>query len=324
MKRRQFIALVGGAAAWPFAGGAQPSPIPVVGYLSARSPEEHAANLSAFHRGLNEAGYVETKNVAIEYRWEGDYERAPALAADLVRRQVTVIVTGALPLAVAAKAATSTIPIVFLIGGDPIRAGLVASLNRPGANLTGVSLSPGPLPSKRLQLLRELVPAIEAVGLLLNPNNQIAEADDTIMQEAARAMGLRFMVTRAVGERDFEKVFGTLVQERAGALVVNTDAFFGSRRDQIVALAARHAIPAIYPYREYALSGGLMSYGANLSDAYYQLGVYTGRVLKGAVPADLPVLQVTKFELVINLKAAKALGLTVPPTLLAQADEVIE
>src|SRR5262245_45859948 len=324
MKRRQFIALAGSTAAWPFAAGAQQSPMPVVGYLSARSPDEHAANLSAFHLGLNEAGYVDAKNVAMEYRWEGDYERAPALAADLVRREVTVIVTGALPLALAAKAATSKIPIVFVIGGDPVRAGLVESLNRPGANLTGVTLSPGPLPSKRLQLLRELVPAIESVGLLINPNNQVAEADDATMQEAARAMGLQFKVTRAVVERDFETVFATLVHERAGALVVNTDAFFGSRRDQIVALAARHAIPAIYPYREYALAGGLMSYGANLSDVYYQLGVYTGRVLKGAKPADLPVLQVTKFELVINLKAAKALGLTVPLTLLAQADEVIE
>jgi putative tryptophan/tyrosine transport system substrate-binding protein len=234
-----------------------------------------------------------------------------------------VIVTGALPLALAAKAATSN-PNVFIIGGDPIRAGLVASLNWPGGNLTGVILSPGPLPSKRLQLLRELMPTIESVGLLINLNSQVAEADDATMQEAARAMGLRFMVTRAVVERDFETVFATFVHERAGALVVNTDAFFGSRRDQIVALAARHAIPAIYPYRQYALAGGLMSYEANLSDAYHQVGVYTGRVLKGAKPADLPVLQVTKFELVTNLKATKVLGLIVPPTLLAQADEVIE
>jgi putative ABC transport system substrate-binding protein len=327
MKRREFIRLLGGAAAaWPLAARAQQqAAMPVIGFLGGSSLTERRPLLVGFRQALTEAGYVEGQNVAIEYRWaEGQYDRLPALAADLVRRHVTVIVAGDGPSALAAKAATMIIPIVFNTGIDPIQSGLVTSLARPGGNLTGFNLIAGPLPAKQLGLLHELVPAAKTIAVLINPNNANAERDAATVQEAARAIGVQILVTRAAVESDFETVFATIAAERAGALLANSDVFFTSRRDQIIALAARHALPVMSPWREFPLAGGLISYGPSILAAYRQIGVYAAKILNGAKPADLPVMQPTTFELVINLKTAKALGLDVPLLVQQLADEVIE
>jgi putative tryptophan/tyrosine transport system substrate-binding protein len=324
MKRREFITLLGGAAAgWPLAARGQQAAMPVVGFLGGSSLAERRPLLVAFR--LTEARYIEGQNVAIEYRWaEGQYDRLPALAADLVRRQVAVIFAGDGPSALAAKAVTTTIPIIFNTGIDPVQVGLVTSLSRPGGNLTGVNLIAGPLPAKQLGLLHELVPAAKTIAVLINPKNANAEHDAATVQEAARAMGVQILVMRAVAENDFETVFATLARERAGALLVNSDVFFTSRRDQLVALASRHTLPLMSAWREFPLAGGLISYGPSLSAAYRQIGAYTAKILNGAKPADLPVVQPTTFELVINLKTAKALALSVPLHLEQLADEVIE
>jgi putative ABC transport system substrate-binding protein len=326
LRRRQFITLIGGAAAWPLAATAQQPAMPVIGLLSSTSPDSQPTDISAFHRGLGEAGYVEGRNVAVEYRWaEGHYDRLPALAADLVGRQVTVIATGPpVASAQAAKAATTTIPIVFATGADPIKFGLVASLNRPGGNVTGVSFVANALLPKLLDLLRKLVPRADPIGLLVNPNNPNADFDTKDAQAAAQTLRVQLIVQGAASERDFETAFATFEQQRIGALLLVPDTFFLSQSRQIAALALRQRIPVIGDVPEEAVAGALMSYGANLADSYRQVGAYVGRILKGAKPADLPVVQPTKFELVINLKTAKTLGLTVPPSLLAIADEVIE
>jgi putative ABC transport system substrate-binding protein len=328
IRRREFIMLLGGAAtAWPLAARAQQPALPVVGFLDAGSPEANRDGLQAFRKGLSETGYVEGKNVAIEYRWaEGQYDRLPDLATDLVRRRVAVIVT---PLSTAAtfaaKAATTTIPIVFSSGIDPVQAGLVLTLNRPGGNVTGFVTMNNEIGTKRLQLLRELLPAAARLAALVNPATPlIAEAVTKDLKAAASTIGLPIEILAASTNRDIDAAFANLVQKRVDALLVNPDLFFTARRAQIVTLAARHVVPVIYFSREFAEAGGLMSYGSSQTDPYRYAGIYTGRILKGEKPADLPVARPTKFEFVINLQAARILGIDVPATLMAQADEVIE
>jgi putative tryptophan/tyrosine transport system substrate-binding protein len=327
MKRREFITLLGGGSAlWPLAARAQQA-MPVVGFLSSRSPSESASEVAAFHKGLREAGFVEQQNLAIEYRWaEGQYNRLPAMAADLVGRQVAVIVgAGGSAPAQATKAATAKIPIVFVSGSDnPVKDGLVASLNRPGGNVTGISVITSALGPKRFEVLHELVPKASVVGVLLNPNYGDAALQMRELQEASGAIKLTIHGVSASTERDIDSAFASLIEQKIAALFVANDPFFTDRRDQIVALAAHNAMPTIYNNRSFVEAGGLISYGANFSDGYRQAGNYVGRILKGENPADLPVLQPTKFELVINLKTAKALGVTIPQTLLATADDVIE
>jgi putative tryptophan/tyrosine transport system substrate-binding protein len=299
--------------------------MPVIGFLGGSSLSDRRSYLAGFRQALAEAGYVERQNVAIEYRWaEGQYDRLPVLAADLVRRQVTMIVAGDGPSAVAVKSATTTIPIVFNTGIDPVEIGLITSLARPGGNLTGVNMIAGPLQAKQLGFLHELVPAAKTIAVLINPNNANAPGDAATLQDAGRAIGVQIFVGRAVVESEFETMFATFARERAGALLVNSDVFFTSRRDQILSLASRHALPVMSVWREFPLDGGLISYGPSISAAYRQIGAYTAKILNGAKPADLPVMQPTTFELVINLKTAKALGLNVPLHLQQLADEVIE
>jgi len=327
IERRKFLATLGGAAAaWPLAARAQQPAMPVVGFLSGQSAQAFAPGVAGFRRGLNEAGYVEGQNVAIEYRWaEGRPDRLPPLAADLVRRQVAVIAaTGGNNSALVAMAATSTIPIVFTSSDDPIRRGFVASINRPGGNVTGVSWFNAELGPKRLGLLHELVPNATIVALLINPDNPESARQPAELQETARAIGLQIVVLTATTAGDIDTAFTAMVQNRVGALLVGSDPFMLNRREQVVALAAQHAIPTIYSGREMAGADGLMSYGNSLADVYRRAGIQTARILKGAKPSDLPVDQATKFELIINLKTAKALGLQIPDRLLALADKVID
>jgi putative ABC transport system substrate-binding protein len=325
--RREFVTLLGGAAAaWPLAARAQQSMMPVVGFLNPASPDAFPHRLRTFRQGLKETGYVEGENVAILYAWaEGQYERLPAMAAELVRRQVAVIVaTGGPPSALAAKTATPTIPIVFSVGEDPVKLGLVASLARPGGNATGINMLITEVVAKRLELLRELLPRAARFAVLINPANPDTTSTLRAAEAAARTIGVQVQFLNASTHREIDAAFATLVHDRLDALFVVPDPFFASRRVQIATLAARHVIPATYSIRDFVETGGLMSYGTDLSDAYRRVGVYTGRILKGAKPADLPVEQPTKLEFVINLSTARALGLDVPPTLLARADEVIE
>jgi len=325
MRRREFIALVGSAAlAAPVLARAQQSPMPIIGFLNGASPAAFAHYVAAFREGLKESGFIEGQNVAIEFRWgEGRYDRLPALATELVGRRVDVIVAAGGAL-LAAKDATSTIPIVFTAGSDPVKRGVVSSLSRPGGNLTGVNTFTSGLDAKRLALIRELLPKADAIAFLVNPTFVRAKTQLKEVEESASSTGVRLVTLDASADGDFESAFARLVQQRANALVVGSDPFFNSRLERLVALAARDRVPAIYEWREFTDAGGLMSYGANIADAYRQVGVYTGRILKGEKPAELPVVQSTRVELVINLKTAKALGVTVPQSLLARADEVIE
>jgi putative ABC transport system substrate-binding protein len=326
MKRRAFIlALAGTAAAWPLAARAQQAAVPVIGFLSGGAPESVTPALASFRQGLQETGVIEGRNAAIEARWaRGEFDRLPELAADLVGRRAAVIVTSTLPAALAAKAATTTIPVVFVIGEDPVEVGLVHTLNRPGGNVTGLSNFMNLLGAKRLELLAETVPNANALALLVNPNNPNAEPDSRSLQAAAQALGRRIEVLKAASEPELEAAFAAIAEQRLGALFVNIDSFFAARADQLVALAARHRVPASYPLRHFVAAGGLMSYDANFADAFRRAGVYAGRILKGEKAADLPVLQPTRFQLAINLKAAKALGIDIPAKVLALADEVIE
>jgi putative tryptophan/tyrosine transport system substrate-binding protein len=326
MRRREFLGILSGtAAAWPLSARAQQPAMPVIGFLHSGSREPNVNLVTAFRKGLNETGYVDDKSVAIEFLWaEGRYDRLPELATDLVRRQPKVIIGGGPPAAVAVKAATTTIPIVFVSGEDPVKSGLVASLSRPGGNITGVTIFTGQLAAKQLGLLRELAPKAAVVVMLVNPSNPITESVINDVLAAATLTSHQIQIVRASNEVEIEKAFATLTELRADALVVGPDPYFVTRSDQIVALAARHAAPAIYEFREFAVHGGLMTYGASITDGYRKAGVYAGQIIRGAKPSDLPILQPTKFELVINLKAAKALGLTLSPGLLAIADEVIE
>jgi putative tryptophan/tyrosine transport system substrate-binding protein len=326
MRRREFIAGLGSAAASPLAVRAQQQTMPVIGFLSALSADDDYKNITVpFLQGLKEAGYVEGQNVAVEYRAaENQYDRLPALAADLVRRRVAVIVVSGTPAVLAAKAATATIPILFATGGDPIALGLVASLNRPGANLTGIANLAGELAPKRLQLLRQLLPNATLFGVLVDPAFPPTPSIITALLTAVRTLGLQLVVANARTDTDFEPAFATFSQQHVGAVLVSDSALFTQRMEQLAALTARHALPAIYPFREYALAGGLMSYGSSFGYFFHQIGIYTGRILNGDKPADLPVQQVTKIDLIINLKTAKSLGLTIPETLLATADEVIQ
>jgi putative tryptophan/tyrosine transport system substrate-binding protein len=325
MRRREFVAVLGGAAAWPLATRAQQPAMPVIGFLNSASPDGYAPMVAAFRQGLKEAGYVEGQNVAIEYRWaEGKYDRLPTMAAELIGRPVAVLAATSTPAALTAKAATTTVPTVFTTSSNPVQLGLVASLSRPGGNITGVTQLNVELGPKRLELARELLPMATTLGLLVNPTNPIAETLSRDLQPAAHALGLKLHVVHASNERDFDTTFATLLRLRVGGLVIGSDVFFTSRREQLGALTLRHTMPAIYQGREFATAGGLMSYGASLADSYRLAGVYTGRILKGEKPSDLPVQQSTKIELIANLKTATALGLVVPESIIARADEVIE
>jgi len=326
VRRRHFITLIGAAAAvWPLAARGQQAAMPVIGFLHGASFEGYKPMVTSFRQGLKEAGYVDGYNVAIEFRWaEGHYDQLPAMAADLVRRQVAVIVTGGTPAAFAAKEATSTIPTVISVGIDPVQLGLVGSLNRPGGNVTGTAVLTVELGAKKLEMLHELLPTAAAIVLLVNPTNPNVESETRVVQDAARLLGLHLHVLHASTESQIDAAFGALVELRASALIVGVEPFLNDSRAQIVALAARYAVPAVYGVRDFVTAGGLMSYGTDLVDIYRQSGIYAGKILKGARPADLPVQQLTKVALVINLKTAKTLGLTIPTTLLGRADEVIE
>ena len=326
MRRREFISLLGGTAlAWPLVARAQQPAMPVIGFLDTRSPDGMTDRLRAFREGLKDSGYVERENVAIEYRWaENQLDRLPELAAELVRRQVAVIAATSTYSAFTAKAATTTTPVVFLVGEDPVRLGLVASLARPGGNLTGINNFTIELTVKRLELLREMVPGAARIAVLVNPANASTTETALNVAAAARVMGLQIQVLNASTSREIDAAFATFVRERPDAVFVGLDVFFIGRRAQLVNLASRHALPAAYPLRDFAEVGGLMSYGTNIADTFRHIGVYAGRILKGAKPADLPVVQSTKFELVINAWSARMLGLAVPPTLIATADEIIE
>jgi ABC-type uncharacterized transport system substrate-binding protein len=325
MRRREFLGALGGAVTWPVAARAQQA-MPVIGFLNGASPTELSARVVAFRAGLAERDYVEGRNVAIEYRWgSGHYERLPDMALDLVRRGVAAIAaTGGVPSVRAAQAATSTIPIIFTMGGDPVALGLVQSLNRPGGNVTGVTLLSGEIVSKRIALLTDLLPGARALAILVNSTTPASEAEAASAAEAARALGLRVVVLRVNSELNFDLAFRPLQRERVDALLVTTDPVFESQRDRVISLAAHHALPAVYALREYAVAGGLMTYGASINDVYRQAGLYAGRILKGEKPADLPIMRASKYELVINLRTARTLGLQIPATLLATADEVIE
>ena len=327
MRRREFMKLLGGAIAWPFTASAQQPVTPIIGYLGAGSPDKDANRVRAFLQGLSETGYVEGQNVQIEYRWaDGQIDRLPALAAELVHRQVSVIAAeGGVGSALAAKAATATIPVVFQLGSDPVEVGQVASLNRPGGNLTGATSLTAEVGPKRLELMHELIPAARMFAVLINPKSPInAERASKDLRPAAAALGVKLLFLNAATDSDFDRAFATLVRERASGLVINPDAFFTGRSEQLAALALRHAVPAIFAFRDFAVAGGLLSYGGSFTDLHRQVGIYTGRIVKGERPSDLPVVRSAKVELIVNLKTAKSFGITVPMSLLGRADEIIE